>query len=369
MRHRDQGNEVQSWTLVVLLPLTMAAAVGLTGFFTLTMTARFHLVHGLFGPGLARSLSELQAQILAVSLATGCLGIGVALKAASRRGRRNERSSHASRAEAAPGESSLAGAFNETIGLLNRHSFEAPGERPQESNSLDDRLRHADRLATLGTLTAGVAHEIRNPLASLQGMAELLGRDFQGDDPRAAYVATMLKAVERLNALVERILLLSSPGGSEPEVFDLGQTVRETMLMARLGLGDRQVSLESDDAGEPLAVSGSAARLSQALTNIVLNAVQATPEGGAITVTTARAGEEAIVSVHNTGSYIPPGVIERISLPFYTTKPRGTGLGLAIASQVVASHGGRIDVESEREKGTRFTIRLPLSDGCSSREA
>ncbi|RPJ79776.1 MAG: ATP-binding protein, partial [Acidobacteria bacterium] len=103
------------------------------------------------------------------------------------------------------------------------------------------------------------------------------------------------------------------------------------------------------------------ARLSQALTNVVLNAVQATPDGGEVKVTTSRLAREAIVRVHNTGSYITPEQAATVCLPFYTTKPRGTGLGLAIARQIVTAHGGRIEIESDRDKGTAFSIHLPLA--------
>jgi PAS domain S-box-containing protein len=236
-----------------------------------------------------------------------------------------------------------------------------------EIRRLRDRLQQADQLVALGTLTAGVAHELRNPLASLQGLVELLGRDFAPDDPRRRYVSTMLGAVDRLNRLVEDLLLLSSPGAPADDLVDLNDLARETVGLARFGLGEGSAAIVCAAAPEPLVVMGSRDRLAQALTNIVINAVQATPAGGAIHVSTRQADGRAEIRVHNTGSYIDPADVGRMFVPFFTTKARGTGLGLAIARQIVTAHGGRIGVESARETGTTFTIDVPVArDGATA---
>jgi signal transduction histidine kinase len=229
-----------------------------------------------------------------------------------------------------------------------------------EIRRLRDRLQQADQLVALGTLTAGVAHEIRNPLASLQGLVELLGRDFDEQDPKRRYVQTMLDAIGRLNGLVEDLLLLSSPGAQAVEEFDLNRVVRQTVDLARHGLGDATVILAAVEAPGGAPIVGSETRLGQALANVVLNAAQATPEGGTITVTVGKSDGLATIRVHNTGSYIAPDKVKQIFVPFYTTKKRGTGLGLAIARQIMTAHGGRIDVESDRDTGTTFSIDLPL---------
>lgn len=232
----------------------------------------------------------------------------------------------------------------------------------QEIRRLRDRLRQADQLVALGTLTAGVAHELRNPLASLQGLVELLGRDFQESDPRRRYVKTMLDAIDRLNRLVEDLLLFSSPATPTVEAVDIAAVVRDTVSFARLGLSNRRVTVSLvEENGSAAEVIGSRDRLGQALTNIVLNAVQATPDGGIVTVKTARANGNVAIRVHNTGSYIPPERMRQLFVPFFTTKPAGTGLGLAIARQIVTAQDGRIDVESDPETGTTFTIELPIA--------
>jgi PAS domain S-box-containing protein len=230
-----------------------------------------------------------------------------------------------------------------------------------QMRSLQARLQQADQLMALGTVTAGVAHEIRNPLASLRGLAELLGRDIPAGDNRRRYVDTMLESIDRLNRLIEDLLLFSSPRPTDSEIVDMAATVAETVSLAQVGIGGRPVSLRIDPAAaSPLTVRGSRERLIQVLTNIVLNATQATPDGGVVTVGTEQRESLAAVTIHNTGSYIPPQVRRQLFVPFFTTKPTGTGLGLAIARQIVTSMDGRIEVESDQETGTTFTVELPL---------
>ncbi len=231
-----------------------------------------------------------------------------------------------------------------------------------QMRSLQARLQQADQLMALGTVTAGVAHEIRNPLASLRGLAELLGRDIPADDNRRRYVDTMLQSIDRLNRLIEDLLLFSSPRTGESQVLDMVSTVAETVSLAQVGVSTRAVALTvAPPADRQLVVRGNRERLIQVLTNIVLNATQATPDGGAVTVRTEQRESHAVVSVHNTGSYIPPQVRRQLFVPFFTTKPTGTGLGLAIARQIVTSMDGRIDVQSDPETGTTFTVEIPLA--------
>ena len=231
-----------------------------------------------------------------------------------------------------------------------------------QMHSLRARLQQADQLVALGTVTAGVAHEIRNPLASIRGLAELLGRDLAADDKRLRYVDTMLQSIDRLNHLIEDLLLFSAPQAGDTTDIDISDLVAETVSLARHGLGGRRLTLaEGPTPMMPLLVRGNRERLMQVLTNIVVNATQATPEEGTVTVSTNRRQGTAIVAVHNTGSFIPPDVRRRLFVPFFTTKPTGTGLGLAIAQQIVTALDGRIEVESSPELGTTFTIEMPLA--------
>ena len=230
-----------------------------------------------------------------------------------------------------------------------------------QMRTIQARLQQADQLMALGTVTAGVAHEIRNPLASLRGLAELLGRDIPRDDHRRRYLDTMLQSIDRLNRLIEDLLLFSSPRAADTDDLDLSSTVAETVTLAQVAVGDRPVAVRRVGLEDRLIVRGNRDRLIQVLTNIVRNATDASPDGGAVTVRAEPRDGFAAVTVHNTGSYIPPNVRRQLFVPFFTTKPTGTGLGLAIARQIVTSMDGRIDVESHEEQGTTFTVELPLA--------
>lgn len=231
-----------------------------------------------------------------------------------------------------------------------------------QMRSVRARLQQADQLMALGTVTAGVAHEIRNPLASMRGLVELLGRDSPSDENRRRYVDKVLESIDRLNRLIEDLLLFSSPRAEDAEDVDLSAVAAETVALVEAGLSDRAVTmvleeLAGGDAG--VRVHGRRERLIQVVTNLLQNAVQATPDGGVVTVKLDARQETLRLFVHNTGSFIPPEIRRRLFVPFFTTKPTGTGLGLAIARQLVTAMGGRIDVESDRETGTTFVVELP----------
>ena len=230
-----------------------------------------------------------------------------------------------------------------------------------EMRSLRARLQQAEQLAALGTVTAGVAHEIRNPLASLRGLTELLGRGVHEGDPRHKYIDTMLESIDRLNRLIEDLLLFSAPKAGDASQIDLGQVISETVSLTQHGLAERRVTLQLTlDRQQRLVVRGNRQRVGQVLTNIILNGVQATPDEGRVTVSAGERDGHAHVSVHNTGSFIPADIRRQLFVPFFTTKPSGTGLGLAIARQIITGLDGRIEVESDPASGTTFTIELPL---------
>lgn len=241
-----------------------------------------------------------------------------------------------------------------------------------EIRRLRDHLRKADQLVALGTLTAGVAHEFRNPLGSMRGLTELLARDFSPEDPRRRYATTMLESIDRLNVLVENLLLLSSDVGSMADRVELGELAREVTQFVSLGISGRQIRIAVDDeqaGASPVFVHANRNRLIQALSNVVLNAVQSTPDGGEVSVSLAASEQQVAIRVHNTGSYIPPAVMKQLFVPFFTTKPTGTGLGLAIARQIVSAHSGRVLVESDPESGTTFIIELPAAGSAPAAPA
>lgn len=230
------------------------------------------------------------------------------------------------------------------------------------AKELREQLRRTDQLVALGTLAAGLAHEIRNPLGSIQGLVELLREDMTVDDPRVAYSDTILKTVDHLNRLVGELLGFARPATDQTRPEDINCLLEHALLQIHYSTTNNNIEVIKNLTPERPLILADAEKLTQALTNILHNACQSMPSGGRITVsTTVQPPAFVTISITNTGSYIPPGEQEKIFYPFYTTRKEGTGLGLSIAYQIIAAHSGTIRVESWPEKGTRFQITLPAA--------
>ncbi len=230
---------------------------------------------------------------------------------------------------------------------------------------IEEQLRRAERLSALGELSAVLAHEIRNPLGSIRGTAEILRDDFSPGDRKYEFLEILIKETDRLNRVVEDFLTLSRPLKAERETCDLMAVLQDTMTLVSGEAAKRGVRLELEPAALPL-VPGDREKLKQVFLNLVLNGVQATGSGGCVTITAvhvnAMEGKPACVALSfaDTGEGIDPAVLPRIFEPFFTTKAGGTGLGLAITQRIIESHGGSIEVESAVGKGTTFRVRLPV---------
>jgi len=250
-----------------------------------------------------------------------------------------------------------------------------------------EQMRRADRLSTVGTLAAGVAHELGTPLAIVAGQARRIADgDVAGGDETAAAAASVLDQTERMGQIVRRLLDFSRHAPVEKEVGDLVSCTRQTVGLLSAIARARGISLafEAEASLAPSRFDGR--RLQQAIANLVVNAVHACGRGGQIRVSVSRRaasphpGEACrdclAVEVEDDGPGIAPDVLPRIFDPFFTTKPEGegTGLGLSVAHGIVAEHGGWIDVQSAPGRGSRFGIRLPIdaldeNEGASDEEA
>lgn len=224
---------------------------------------------------------------------------------------------------------------------------------------IEEQLRRTDRLSTLGELSAGLAHEIRNPLGSIRGTAEILKDGVDPDDPRHEFAQILIKEVDRLNRVLEDFLRFARQAPLERGLFDLNAVVREVLDLTRRQAERHDIAVVSKLTELP-QLTGDGGQIRQALLNLVLNALQAMSAGGQLTVTTRRADGRAEVVVADTGPGIPAGEEALIFKTFMTTRPDGTGLGLPISQRIVASHGGQINVTSEPGKGAIFTVSLPL---------
>ncbi|MEW6486653.1 MAG: ATP-binding protein [Thermodesulfobacteriota bacterium] len=239
---------------------------------------------------------------------------------------------------------------------------------------IEGHLRRADRLSAMGQLAAGMTHEIRNPLGSIRGTAEILKDDFPPGHPKAEFLAILLKETERLNGVVEEFLGYARQGdrGGE-ELCDLERVVRQTAALTEAQARKAGVAVRCE-VGEGLRVRGSPGQLAQVVLNLVLNAVQASPRGGEVRVWAEVRpgrvpgpayreveGKLVLLRVEDQGAGLPAEALSRVFEPFFTTKEDGTGLGLAISQRIAEAHGGRIDAENRPGGGARFTLTLPLA--------
>jgi signal transduction histidine kinase len=234
-----------------------------------------------------------------------------------------------------------------------------------EQERLRHRLSEIERLAAVGELAAGVAHEIRNPLAAILNAATLLEEeDTLTAEERASILAAVKTEARRLNTTLSDFLQFARPRELNRQLGDIGKVVEHVSALLQEEHGRRNglhVEVQVDPAVPPFAFD--ADQLTQVLWNIARNGVEAMEGRGRLTLDVGRQNGEVLITVADTGPGIPPEERRRIFQPFVSKKPGGTGLGLAIAQRIVAAHGGRIDVESAPEQGSRFTIYLPVVGG------
>ena len=235
-----------------------------------------------------------------------------------------------------------------------------------EMKRLQEELRRSERLSALGSLAAGVAHEIRNPLSSIKGLATYLAQKVPPGGPEEEAARTMVAEVGRLNRVVTELLEFSRPAAVQPAETDLNAVIGRALRLAGADLQAKNIRVDyQPDPALPKA-GLDAERLTQALLNLFLNAVQAMEAGGALVVRLEKepdpaGGERFRLSVRDSGVGIAPEALASIFTPYFTTKAAGTGLGLAIVQQIVEGHGGRVLVESQPGQGSTFTLLLPLN--------
>jgi signal transduction histidine kinase len=228
-----------------------------------------------------------------------------------------------------------------------------------EREQLRSEMVRLDRLASLGKLSAGIAHEVRNPLTGISLLLDDL-HDRLGERPDdARLIALALAEIDRVERLITSLLSYAAPPASEFRVGDLNTVVTEVLLLFRKACTHQGIDLRHA-TGELPPFAFDSEKLRQVLLNLLQNALEALPNGGVIDIATRRNGETAIITVHDTGTGIPEADRPHLFEPFFTRKGAGTGLGLSIVLRIVEEHGGSIDVESSSGDGTTITVRLPL---------
>lgn len=222
-------------------------------------------------------------------------------------------------------------------------------------------LIQSEKLASIGQLTAGIVHDVKNPFAVIMGMAEVLAEDENLDESTRHGLKVMRESAVKGNTIVSDLLKFARQSKPEMRTMDLRETVETSMrLTAYL---TRKYHLSTELPEQPLIVTYDAQQIEQVLINMIHNAIQAMPDKGSLHIALRQVDRAAQLSIQDTGSGISADHLKRIFDPFFTTKTegQGTGLGLSVSYGIVANHNGRIDVESEVGKGTTFTIVLPIS--------
>ena len=234
-----------------------------------------------------------------------------------------------------------------------------------------EQMRHADRLSMVGRLASGVAHELGTPLNVVLAHAHMIKRGQSTGAAAVADAGAIEEQCERMAAIIRQLLDLARPHASDKRMLDLRDLVQRVLAMIEPVAGKHAVRLELDSAGPPLMVNADSSQIGQVIGNLVMNAIQAQPQGGVVRVTLSQLGDEARLRFTDLGSGIPDDDRERIFEPFFTTKDpgEGTGLGLTVSFGIVRDHGGRIEVESAQGQGSSFTVYLPAGEPLFATQA
>lgn len=246
---------------------------------------------------------------------------------------------------------------------------------------LEQDLARVDKLASLGEMAAGVAHEIKNPLAGISGAMQILARSFNEDDTNLLIFNEVQSQVKRLDGFVNNLLQFARPAQTRFAKIQIDEILEKILLLAATQMDEKSIEVENSFEKHQQIVHGDDGQLQQVFLNIVLNAIDAMGKGGKLSIrmsweqnsticqrtecmssSCGTANGHVLIAVGDTGAGIDPDLMETIFNPFYTTKPSGTGLGLSISHRILEQHGGSIAVESEPGVGTTFYVCLPVCD-------
>jgi signal transduction histidine kinase len=243
--------------------------------------------------------------------------------------------------------------FNETVRQLRE-------SREEIQRLYRTQMSRAEHLATLGELAAGLAHEIRNPLAGIAGVIDIIGRDLPESSPGRQVLQEVQQEILHIKNILSDLLDYARPRQPEFHLADLSATAERAVSLARQQVLSRPIQIKVVRNDDLTPVEHDPAQIQQVLLNLLLNGIQALDGKGQVCVDLATEPGFAVVRVRDTGKGIAPERLTNIFRPFYTTKGGGTGLGLSLSRRIVEDHGGTIDVASTPGHGTEFTVRLPL---------
>jgi signal transduction histidine kinase len=347
-----------NWQLKAIAPVALVLLAGLMLFILATVSLRDpqrHAVLVLAGGGaiavcatlifvlawfVQRPMVELQEKIARVG--EGDLDVSVSFA------KRNDEIG------------SLGRNFNQMVAQLRESRYEI-------QHMHQTQISRAEYFATLGELAAGLAHEIRNPLAGIAGVVEVIARDLPATSPARPVVKDVRVEIAQINRILTDLLQTVRPHRPDLRFSDLNTTVEDAVIRARQQALSKSIEIVFKKDSTLPEIEHDSNQVRQVLLNLLLNAIQSIDGHGRITVETKASTEGASISISDNGRGISPEHLPNIFRPFYTTKGGGTGLGLSFARRIVEEHMGRIDVTSVVGEGTQFMVSLPLSRPVAQR--
>jgi signal transduction histidine kinase/DNA-binding response OmpR family regulator len=238
-----------------------------------------------------------------------------------------------------------------------------------EQKAMEEELRRADRLRSLGELSAGVAHEIRNPLTGIATTAQVLKEKLENEPEKAEYITVILDEIKRLDDIIKNLLTFARPIVPEPAEFRIGKVLEESIALMKEKASERDVDLKLQVEVEDDTCLVDGDQMKQVALNLIMNGIEACDQGGEILILIKEAGEREniLVEFSDTGEGIQPDAADKLYNPFFTTRAEGTGLGLSITRKIIESHGGHIRHESTQGEGTRFYVEFPRRVAAAGR--
>lgn len=248
----------------------------------------------------------------------------------------------------------IPGELGKVAEAINHMAKELKGKK-----RLEDQLQRSERLAALGQLVSGIAHELRNPLSIIRATMQLMEKELDDRKGIGEYTGIVKEQADRQNKIIQELLDFAKPTVPQLVPVDLNQLLDSVMTFTRAYLKDRNVALSIEKEKELPRILADGEKIKQVILNLILNGVQAMPDGGDLKIKTYCTEEKVVMEFSDTGVGIPWKNIEKIFNPFFTTRDGGTGLGLAIAHQIVKMHQGTLEARSVMGKGATFTVTIP----------
>ena len=233
-----------------------------------------------------------------------------------------------------------------------------------ELKSLEKEMRENERMAAVGRMAAGVAHEVRNPLSSVKGLAFLLKNKFEPASQESETAGLLIQEVERMNRTVSELLSFARPASLDLQNVFLEEFLDENLQLIASDTQSNNIETKLEVAGDLKPVLADRDRLNQVFINLLLNGIQSMNNGGRLTVKAynSESGDNVVVTIEDTGCGIAQENLSQLFFPYFTTKPGGTGIGLAISQKIISDHKGTIRIDSELDEGTTVTVELPIYD-------